>query len=126
MSISAACVLECFSFSGIVCRSLYRGALFLGLYCFTGSPIVLSDRDGEEGGEGGLVPAVATPAASPPPGHTHTHKVELRSPGCECRPWMDQNHSSPTRAPLHRHAKIHTNTLKVVVRTDLRKRLGCK
>lgn len=55
----------------------------------------------EWGVGGGSMPAT-TPAASLLPGHSH--KAESRSPGCEHQARMDQNHSGPTRALLHRHA----------------------
>lgn len=84
-------------FSGIVCHPLYRGPC-------SWACIVLPDRplcSQTETGRRGWPAASHSYTGCQPPATTHT-QAELRRPGCECRPWMVQNHSSPTGAQLHR------------------------
>lgn len=95
-----AFVLECFSFRDTVSLALQR-ALFLVLYCFTGSPIVLSDR--ERRGMGRCKGAVAwcqSLVYQLPAFYQHTQTQRLG--GIE-KPWMRMwatNRSEPIKPNL--------------------------
>lgn len=73
-------------------------------------------RGGEGGGGGGPVPAVATPAANLPPGHTHTHTKWNREAldANAGHGWIRTTQAQPglcyTGMQRHTHTNTHTQT----------------